>query len=172
MIVGDSGVGKTSIINSLITEDASQALLNSQPTNSVDIFFKKMKIKEGVTLININIWDFSGKLAESRVRSEFYRELHAVVYVFDLSNPSSFNNLDQWIKETRNCHGERLIPVLVGNKSDKKIEVNTFTIEAFRDKYKLNYYEVSVKDVGSVKKFFSDFAGNVLELRGRDKASK
>lgn len=53
MFAGDSNVGKTSIINTLIYEDEN--LLNkAEPTNNVDIFFKKMKIKDGTLLINVN----------------------------------------------------------------------------------------------------------------------
>ncbi len=62
------------------------------------------------------MWDFSGKLLEPKIRSEFYGESHAIVYVFDLNNINTFNNIENWIKECRRNGGEKLTPVLVGNK--------------------------------------------------------
>jgi hypothetical protein len=52
MIVGDSGVGKTSMINTLKQDGSSNN--TPDPTNSVDINFKKMKIKDSTILINVN----------------------------------------------------------------------------------------------------------------------
>jgi len=42
-------------------------------------------------------------------------------------------------------------------------------IDSFTDKYKMNYYEVSFKDLKSIKKFFTEFVTNVYELRPKDK---
>ncbi len=52
MIVGDSGVGKTSIINTFQNNDYSN-INKPEPTSSVDIFFKKFKIKDNSVLINV-----------------------------------------------------------------------------------------------------------------------
>ncbi len=74
-----------------------------------------------------------------------------------------------WIKECKKFGGDKLTPVLVGNKTDLKKEVGTSAIDAFLEKYKLNYYEVSAKDYNSVKKFFNEFASSVNELKLKDK---
>ena len=50
MIIGDSGTGKTSLINSFITDGGAKP---TEPTNGVDIFFKKLKIKDGAATINV-----------------------------------------------------------------------------------------------------------------------
>ncbi len=117
----------------------------------------------------MNIWDFSGIIAQPKIRSEFYAELHAIIYVFDLNNSVTFNNLENWIRECKRSQGEKLIPVLLGNKSDLKKEVNQSMIEALTEKYKLNYYEVSIKDLKSIKKFFVNFSNNVYELRPKER---
>jgi hypothetical protein len=51
MVVGDTGVGKTSFIKSFL--GAEECLLRTEPTNNVDIFFKKIKVKDGSLLINV-----------------------------------------------------------------------------------------------------------------------
>jgi GTPase SAR1 family protein len=52
MFVGDNGVGKTSLIYSLMYENES-FIPRPEPTNDVDIFFKKMTIKDGNLLVNV-----------------------------------------------------------------------------------------------------------------------
>ena len=50
MIVGDSGVGKTSLIKNFLYKEN---FLAQDPTNTVDIFFKKLKVKEGSVFLNV-----------------------------------------------------------------------------------------------------------------------
>ena len=50
MIIGDSGIGKTSLINCFLSREGSKP---SEPTNGVDVFFKKLKIKDGLATINV-----------------------------------------------------------------------------------------------------------------------
>jgi len=169
MMVGDNRVGKSSIIMTFLSDNITNPVAQIESTNSVDIFFKKINIKENSILVNLNIWDFSGELSENKIRSEFYSELHAVIYVFDLSNITSFNNIELWIKECKKFNGDKMIPVLVGNKSDRKREVSISSIEGLQEKYKLTYYEVIGVDYHSVLNFFSEFASNVYELRSKEK---
>jgi GTPase SAR1 family protein len=119
----------------------------------------------------LNIWDFSGKYDSLRVRMEFYQELHAIIFCFDLTNQFSFNNIEFWLKECKKNSGDKLIPVLVGLKSDltNKREVQKSDIDTVINKYKLNYYEVSGKTGDNVKKFFYEFSNFVLELLPKEK---
>ena len=50
MFVGDCGVGKTSIINFFINESNNNRI---EPTNAVDMYFKKLKIKDNSVLVNV-----------------------------------------------------------------------------------------------------------------------
>jgi GTPase SAR1 family protein len=51
MVVGDTGVGKTSLIKSFLGDE--ECLLPTDPTNNVDIFFKKIKVKDGSLPLNV-----------------------------------------------------------------------------------------------------------------------
>ena len=86
-----------------------------------------------------------------------------------MNNQNSFNNIEHWIKDCKKNGGEKMIPALVGNKSDLNKEVNSSSIEALTDKYKLMFYETSFKDFNSINKFFMEFASNVNELRPKEK---
>jgi GTPase SAR1 family protein len=54
MFVGDSGVGKSTLINYFVNEEENILLNRTEETNSVDLYFKKIKIKEGSLLLNVN----------------------------------------------------------------------------------------------------------------------
>ncbi len=95
--------------------------------------------------------------------------MHAIIYVFDLTNTTSFNNLDNWIKECKRNGGDKLVPILIGNKSDMKKEISSSVIESFVDKYKFNYYELSIKDQIGISKFFSEFASTVNDMKPKDR---
>ena len=113
--MGDSGVGKTSLINYSIEDE--EILDYPGSTNLVDITFKKVKLRE-TAIINYGMWDFSGKQDSIRIRTELYQELHAIAYCFDLSNKTSFQNLENWIKEVKKYNGDRLLPICIGMKAD------------------------------------------------------
>ncbi len=89
--------------------------------------------------------------------------MQAIVYVFDLSFLSSFNSVEKfWIRECKRNSGDRLIQILVGNKSDLTKEVSSDAINELIDKYKIKYFELSSKDNSKVKKFFCDIASLIV----------
>jgi len=171
MVVGDSGVGKTLLVNGFLSDGGPKI---AESTVGVDICFKKIKIKENTAVINFALWDLSGKDDFTKIRTEFYGELHGIIYVFDLSKQTSFSNIESiWMKECKKNNGDKLIACLVGNKSDLNKEVSSSTIDAFLGKCKLNYFEVSAKTNENVKKTFIDYGTQVYEtLLARESRKK
>jgi predicted GTPase len=55
IFIGDSGVGKSSVINTFINETPSDWGVTGTPTNMLDMLFKKMKIRDSNVIINVNI---------------------------------------------------------------------------------------------------------------------
>jgi Ras-related protein Rab-33B len=86
--------------------------------------------------------------------AHYYRNVHAVVFCYDVSNPASFDNLTHWIDEyQRNCstslHDQSIPKILVGNKCDlpgNEIKVNTNQAQTFADMYSMPLFETSAKD--------------------------
>lgn len=79
-----------------------------------------------------------------------------------MSSLSSFNSLEKfWLRESKRNSGDKLIQILVGNKSDLNREISNELIKDLSDKYKMKYFELCAKDVTQIKKFFSEL-GNIL----------
>jgi small GTP-binding protein len=160
--VGDSGCGKSSLINYSL--DNEEVLDYDGETNLVDIKFKEVKLNNN-SIVNFGMWDFSGKQDSIRIRTELYQEFQAIAYCFDLSNKTSYNNIESfWMKEVDKYGGSKLKPVCLGLKSDLTKVVDFGTVSNFCKAHKMNYFEISIKDVSSVKRFFYEFGGVLFDL--------
>ncbi|XP_029819607.1 ras-related protein Rab-33A [Manacus vitellinus] len=98
----------------------------------------------------VQVWDTAGqeRFRKSMVE-HYYRNVHAVVFVYDVTKMSSFTNLKTWIEE---CNGHAVSPlvprVLVGNKCDLKdlIQVPSSLALKFADAHNMLLFETSAKD--------------------------
>ncbi|MFX1411423.1 MAG: Rab family GTPase [Promethearchaeota archaeon] len=125
-IVGDSGVGKTTILHQYINKVFKS---NIGTTIGSHFFAKYLKLPKVKNLITLQVWDLAGQDRYKWVRYEFYKGAKGIVYVFDLTNKESFNNIRNWKKEVEKRI--RIKPnVLVGNKLDlMNPEENIITLE-------------------------------------------
>lgn len=79
----------------------------------------------------------------------YYRNVHAVIFVYDVTSMSSFESIPTWIEECRRHSVGTMVPrVIVGNKCDlrDRQEVLTSTAQCMADSYNLPLFETSAKD--------------------------
>lgn len=79
----------------------------------------------------------------------YYRNVHAVVFVYDMTKMSSFENMPAWIEECDRHNLNKHIPrILVGNKCDvvERVAVNTNLAQKFADSHNMPLFETSAKD--------------------------
>lgn len=74
------------------------------------------------------------------------------------------------MKEVKKYETEKMIPICLGLKSDINKSVDLNIIQGFIQKNKMNYFELSIKEPNSIKKFFKDF-GYVLNEYFKNKKS-
>jgi Ras-related protein Rab-1A len=113
-IVGDFGVGKSSLLHQFLEK---RFLSNVESTIGSNFFIKNVKISETNSYITLQIWDLAGQDHFKWVRRAFYVGAKGIVYVFDLTQKESFDHIKNWKEEVEKVSG--FIPnVLVGNKCD------------------------------------------------------
>ena len=88
VVIGDSGVGKTSLIQVFEHNKFSQAF---KPTIGADFSNKEMIIDD--RMVTLQIWDTAGQERFQSLGSAFYRGADCCVLVYDVTNPASFTNL-------------------------------------------------------------------------------
>jgi len=113
VIIGDSGVGKSSILLRYATGDYKD---NLDPTIGAS-FMTKLVIYRGHT-IKYQFWDTAGQEKFLSLARMYYRESQVAVLVYDLTNRASFNGLKQWILDLKEQGPADMILAVVGNKVD------------------------------------------------------
>ena len=112
ILTGSFGVGKTSIFNKFVYSKFDERYLT---TIGVKVDKKTLKIEgEDVTLL---VWDIAGEISQDKVPNSYFLQSSAVVYVFDLTRPSTYANMEFDLEYLRNKVPGAIVKI-VGNKSD------------------------------------------------------
>jgi small GTP-binding protein len=86
-------------------------------TVGCDFFEKKIKIR-GEEMISLRVWDIGGQSMNSKNLPDYLSSSNVVFIVYDVTNPDSFQNLDDWIVLVRRHAPSNAKISLVGNKVD------------------------------------------------------
>ncbi|KAI7811224.1 ras-related protein Rab-33B [Triplophysa rosa] len=166
IVIGDAGVGKTCLTHRFCT---GQFPSRTEATIGLDFREKLLEI-EGEK-IRVQLWDTAGqeRFRKSMVQ-HYYRNVHGVVFVFDVTNPSSFCNLPLWMDE---CHQQTLgqdVPcALVCNKADLASGTTSVLIEQARhlaEVHRMSFYLTSAKG-DQVDNIFVTLAQKSKNKRGQ-----
>ena len=125
IIVGKSGVGKTSLINTCAGFKFDPT---SAPTMSNSFLQKRFEINKKEYIINL--WDTISQEAYNSVNRLFYRNAEIVIFVFDVTNKESLEQLDHWIGIIKEELGTNFVCGVVGNKNDLFLDAKITEEEA------------------------------------------
>ena len=120
IILGESGVGKTALLNHYVN---NQFIEDYKATIGADFMTKDIQIDNN--LITLQLWDTAGQERFRSLGNAFYRGADAAILVYDITDLSSFQKLDEWketflnICDTNNKDDDSQFPILLlGNKHD------------------------------------------------------
>lgn len=94
IILGDSGVGKTSLMNQYVNKKFSNQY---KATIGADFLTKEVMVDD--RLVTMQIWDTAGQERFQSLGVAFYRGADCCVLVFDVTAPNTFKTLDSWRDE-------------------------------------------------------------------------
>ena len=158
-IVGDSEVGKTTLVNQYLKR---RFVADAQRTIGSNFFVQYVKISNVKNLLTLQIWDLAGQPRFKWVRYAFYKGARGIVYAFDLTRRKTLDNLLDWKEEVESKIG--VVPnIFVGNKSDLINDENNFInseeINHFKEILSAKaYIETSAKLGTNVKSVFNELA--------------
>ena len=117
VVLGDSGVGKTTLINSYVNHEFCASF---KATIGAD--FSSKQVTVGNDTVELCIWDTAGEERFHSIGSTFYRGADACLLVYDLTQRDSLNRLEYWMDDIVQKSGisnQDEFPFIVfGNKSD------------------------------------------------------
>ncbi|MFX1275322.1 MAG: GTP-binding protein [Promethearchaeota archaeon] len=169
-IVGDGGVGKTSMVlrycENTFKENYIMTIGSNFSTKQVDL------LDHSNISVKLQLWDLAGQKHFSFVRPPFYRGATGVIFVFDLTRRSSFANLNGWRTEVEKVIGTGKPYMLVGNKTDLADgdlrEVSSQDGESYKEELgAIAYIESSAKADVHIRNIFQELTLAILKSSGK-----
>lgn len=112
VLLGHFGVGKTSLIRQFVHSKFSEEYIST-----IGVKVDKKEVVLGDTTLNMLIWDVAGETSFDKVRANYLLGSHGFLYVFDLSRPSTYQQISEDLKLISEKY--KGVPVtVVGNKAD------------------------------------------------------
>ncbi|PKU79802.1 ras-related protein RABC1 [Dendrobium catenatum] len=161
LLIGDSGVGKSSLLLSF----TSNTFDDLSPTIGVD--FKVKMVTIGGKKLKLALWDTAGQERFRTLTNAYYRGAHGIIMVYDVTRRDTFTNLsDIWAKEIElYSTNQDCIKMVVGNKVDK-LNARAVTKEEgidFAREYGCLFLECSAKTQSNVERCFEELVLKILE---------
>jgi small GTP-binding protein len=164
ILVGDSGVGKTSILKKFINNEFNEDI---KCTINIDFFSKSIKIDKNL-YTNLKIYDTAGQEKYRALIKQYYQGTDGIILVFDLTNENSFNKLKSWINEVSD-NTEKAQIILVGNKADLiERKIDEETAENFAKQRDIKYIETSAKEGTNILLLFEELALDINKKKQND----
>ncbi|XP_062891240.1 ras-related protein Rab-7a-like [Mobula hypostoma] len=164
IILGDSGVGKTSLMNQYVNKRFS-----NQYKASIGADFLTKEVMLGDRLVTMQIWDTAGQERFQSLGVAFYRGADCCVLVFDVTAPNTFKALDSWWDEFLiqvSPRDPKNFPfVVLANKIDLEARLvpSKQALVWCQSKNNIPYFETSAKEAINVDQAFQTIVLNVLK---------
>lgn len=113
VVVGDSGVGKTSLLVRYF-QDSFQA----DYMNAIGVEFKIKRIEANNCQITLYIQDTAGQERFRNITKSFYKGAHGIILTYSITDPVSFNHIERWIDQIKEVSNAETDMILVATKAD------------------------------------------------------
>ena len=114
ILLGDSGVGKSCIINRYINDVYDPNIESTLGSNALSKLIKKDRVS-----YILNLWDTTGQEKYRSITNLFIKGSNIVILVYSIDSLSSFKGLDFWYKSVNEkLEGDKYVLAVVGSKSD------------------------------------------------------
>jgi len=117
ILIGDSGVGKTNLINIALGLG-----FNAKQEATSAASFSRLNIKTETNNISIDLWDTIGQEKYKQLTKLFYNNSRIVIFVYDIASRITFKGLTFWINDIKEQLGNDYVAGVIGNKSDLYLE--------------------------------------------------
>ena len=146
ILVGNSGVGKTSIISRYLGKfnPKEKTTIGASFTNKLEVVNDKKILFE--------IWDTAGQERYRSINNIFYQDAYICLLVYDITKKQTFDDIKEyWYKSVLDEATENIIFQIVGNKIDliSEEEVGRNEVKDYCDKIGVDVSFISAKEENS-----------------------
>ena len=163
IIIGESGIGKASLLKRFVENKYAK-----QHYATIGINFKTKSLYINNQNIKIKIWDTAGQERFNYISTQFYMNADGLVFIFDLTNRSTYNKLRNWMEQIfSNIKQEEMGFVLFGTKCDMESrEVTQEMGKKLAEEFKVSYFETSALTGQGIKEGFEYLIEDIMKKRG------
>mmetsp|Transcript_47446 Transcript_47446/g.111670 ORF Transcript_47446/g.111670 Transcript_47446/m.111670 type:complete len:232 (-) Transcript_47446:73-768(-) len=168
VLIGDSNVGKTSILTRFSDDSFSESFIAT-----IGVDFRVRTLEVDAKLVKLQIWDTAGQERFRTITSAYYRGADGIVIVYDVTCQESFDHVETWLGEiARYTTVDSVSKLVIGNKSDleDKRAVDPKVAEAFCEGRGIPWLEGSAKTNEKVDEAFQMMVSEILKRRAKDAA--
>ncbi|CAN1345471.1 Ras-related protein RABA2a [Linum perenne] len=151
VLIGDSGVGKSNLLSRFTR---NEFCLESKSTIGVEFATRTLQVEGRV--VKAQIWDTAGQ----------ERGALGALLVYDVTKPTTFENVSRWLKELRDHADSNIVIMLIGNKTDLKHlrGVATEDAQSYAEKEGLSFIETSALEALNVEKAFQTILSEIYRI--------
>ena len=163
ILVGESGTGKTSLINTSIGIPFKENMI----TSASNSFAPKEFQVDGKKYI-LNLWDTIGQEKFRSLTKIFIKDSKIVIFVYDITNEKSFKELEYWITTIKDILKDEAVLGIAGNKQDlfKNEKVKEETAKKYAQEKNIIFELTSSKNRKTFEKLLEDLLKQYIEKNG------
>lgn len=161
VLLGESGVGKTSIISQLMEQE-----FNDEQTATTGATFSTKTMVFDNKGICFEIWDTAGQEKYRALTKMFYKDAGAAILVYDITRQASFEELkNYWANQVKENAPKKIVLAVAANKSDliDTEQVDEKTGRAFAKEIGAIFKSTSAKNQKGIEELFKDIGNKYLD---------
>lgn len=112
----------------------------------------------------MQIWDTAGQERFKTITQTYYKGAMGIIMTFSVNDRSSFNAMENWLKQIKTHAAENVVKVLVANKidcDDRKVSAEEG--RKLAQNFGVGYYEVSAKENLNITDMFMAIGREIKE---------
>ena len=163
LLIGDSSVGKTSVLLRYVEDK-----FNAEFQTTIGVDFKVSTFNMNGKSIKLQLWDTAGQDRFKNIVASYYRGAHGILLMYDITNQTSYQNVQRWYDEAQNYLQKSVPKLLIGNKADIASQRSVRMEEAknLSDRLGIDYIATSAKNNINVKNAFETLTRSILNSVG------
>ncbi|XP_075945942.1 ras-related protein Rab-19 isoform X2 [Anarhichas minor] len=164
ILVGDSDVGKTCVVQSF-----KSGIFIAKQQNTIGVDFTVRTLDIDGKKVKMQVWDTAGQERFRTITQSYYRSAHGALVAYDITRRSTFESVSQWIREVEQFGASSVVLILIGNKSDLQDQRQVLFEDACtlaENNGVLAALETSAKEAQNVEAAFILMARELLARNG------
>ena len=163
VLIGNSGVGKSSLLNKYIDNKFEIYLMN---TCGIDFKTKTLRIEDKT--VQLHIWDTAGQERFFSVTPSYCRNANGIILMYDITESKTFDGINFWVSRLADYSPPNVEMLLLGSKLDLKSDrvVSTEMGEEAARRIKAPFFEVSALTGENIEEAIEALVRVILNRQG------